>query len=418
MAAAKATSIAAMNAAIIAKLKEVPEVGYHVDDLAKSLNASTKKEVQARLYDLQNKGEVQRLPGNKWRLTPTAAAEPAATPATAAAPQAIPVNTHPSIKLPGITGFASYKNSLQEYCQKLHYAVPQYNSEKTSGGFVTTVNFGTNVVKGSQGRASSKESDQQAAFEALIALEYLPREAVFQEASKIALPGQKRKNTDAVPMDGATPAKQVTVIEGANQYKSKLNELAQKNKLPAPVYETVGTPNGFFSTVTFNGKPFKSSVCSKKKKDSEQNAAHMAMFLLQQVTSPPEGYNPAMGEGGPNDNAIESMIAEARATTTEATPATPTQSATAASAKNRLQEYCQRMKLSELPKYSTDVRQDKTVISTVVVAMSSYTGDVNTSKKGAEQSAAMKALLDLGLAAGKAAENGAAENGAAMQVEA
>jgi len=50
--------------------------------------------------------------------------------------------------------------------------------------------------------------------------------------------------------------------------------------------------------------------------------------------------------------------------------------------------------------------------------MSSYTGDVNTSKKGAEQSAAMKALLDLGLAAGKAAENGAAENGAAMQVEA
>jgi len=412
--AAKNTSIAAMNQSIITKLKEVPEVGYHVDDLAKALNFSTKKEVQARLYDLQNKGEVQRLPGNKWRMTPTAAVVPTTTPQQPAATQqkVIPHNTHPSIKLPGLTGFASYKNSLQEYCQKLKYAVPQYKSEKTPGGHFCTVTFGTNVVKGSQARGNPKDSEQQAAFESLIALEYLPREAVFQEISKIAVPGtgQKRKAGDDVPMgEGATPAKQVA--DGAHVYKSRLNELSQKNKLPAPEYDTVSTPNGFFTTCTFNGKVFKSAVCSKKKKDSEQNAAHMAMYLLNQVTSPPEGYNPAMGEG-PNNTAIDNMIAEARAAGTTVSNSAP---ATKDSAKNRLQEYCQRMKLAELPKYSTDVRADKSVISTVAVAMSSYTGDVCTTKKLAEQSAAFKALMDLGLAAPKADGQ---TNGQAMQVEA
>jgi len=408
-----------MNAALIAKLKEVAEIGYHVDDLAKLLNFSTKKEVQTRLYDLQNKGEVQRLPGNKWRLTPPAVeAVVTSTPARKAGqkgkpnepkadPQVIPLNTHPAIKLPGIPGFSSYKNTLQEYCQKLKYPVPQYSSEKLGGGFVSTLNFGNTVLKGSQGRPTAKDADQQAAFEALIGLEYLPKDSVFQETAKIAMPGQKRKEAPT-PMDASgPPAKQVSVPEGVNVFKSKLNELAQKNKLPAPTYETVSTPGGFFSTVTFNGRQFKSSMCVPKKKDSEQNAAHMAMYILKQVPGPPEGFNTENGET-PNGDAIQTMIAEARATA--APVATPNPSSI--SAKNRLQEYCQAMKLAELPKYSTDMRADKTVISTVAVAMSSYTGDVSNSKKAAEQSAAMKALLNLGLAADlkkEGAANGAAE---------
>jgi hypothetical protein len=87
------------------------------------------------------------------------------------------------------------------------------------------------MVKGSVGRGAQKEADQQAAFEALIALEYLPREAVFQPPT--AAPGQKRKEPPT-PMDASgPPAKQVSLPTEPNQYKSKLNELAQKNQLPA-----------------------------------------------------------------------------------------------------------------------------------------------------------------------------------------
>jgi dsRNA-specific ribonuclease len=195
------------------------------------------------------------------------------------------------------------------------------------------------------------------------------------------------------------PAKQVSLPTEPNQYKSKLNELAQKNQLPAPTYTTVSTPGGFFSTVTFNGREFKSSKCVRRKKESEQNASHMAMYLLKQVPTPPEDFNAENGEA-PNCDAIQSMIAEARATSTTVIP-------TAASAKNRLQEYCQQSKLPELPKYSTDMRQDKTVISSVDVGGNCYTGDVSASKKAAEQSAAMKALVNLGLAV-PPPQNGAA----------
>lgn len=83
--------------------------------------------------------------------------------------------------------------------------------------------------------------------------------------------GTKRKSEPSTPtiMDGSSPAKlpaksiQVnnnnTNGENSKTSKSKLNELAQKNKLNQPTYDTVHTPNGFFTTVTFNGRQFKVS---------------------------------------------------------------------------------------------------------------------------------------------------------------
>ena len=86
---------------------------------------------------------------------------------------------------------------------------------------------------------------------------------------------------------------------------------------------------------------------------------------------------------------VISMIAEAREATKKPAPA---------SMKSRLQEYCQRSK-KPLPAYQTDMRPDKTVISTVTVDGKSFTSDVSPSKKLAEHAAAEKALLDLDLLA-------------------
>lgn len=383
-----AQSVEQINAAIIGKLRESTDAGLPVDQLTKSIKSTTKKEIQTRLYDLQNKGEVERLPGNKWRVAPQTAA-PAAVQAplatNGAAAAAAPVNTHPLIKIPGMNGWASYKNSLQEYCQKMKYDVPKYTSEKESGGFASTVCFGSNtMVKGTQGRASAKESDQQAAFEALIALEYLPRESTFQEAAKPPI-GVKRKEPPTDMMDIQPPQKQVNVDE-PHMFKSRLNELAQKNRLPAPSWDTVSTAGGFFSTVTFNGRQFKSSQCVPKKKDSQQNASHMALYLLQQVVQPPQGYNDKMAAEAPGCGAIESMIAEARAITT--------------SNKSKLHEHAQKMKFSELqlPRYETTMAEDKSCISTLTVNGANFQSDISKSKKGAEQSAAFKALVALNVA--------------------
>jgi len=46
---------------------------------------------------------------------------------------------------------------------------------------------------------------------------------------------------------------------GGKTWKSSLNELAQKNKLSQPTYQTVDTHGGFDCTVTFNGRQFKVS---------------------------------------------------------------------------------------------------------------------------------------------------------------
>ena len=92
---------------------------------------------------------------------------------------------------------------------------------------------------------------------------------------------RKRKDSGSTVDPSAPPAK-LHCPEGAPMAssKSKLNEMAQKNKLPLPTYNTVTVTNGFFSTVEFNGRPFKSAAICTKKKDAEQSAAKVALDTL------------------------------------------------------------------------------------------------------------------------------------------
>ena len=92
---------------------------------------------------------------------------------------------------------------------------------------------------------------------------------------------RKRKDSGSTVDPSAPPAK-LHCPEGAPMAssKSKLNEMAQKNKLPLPTYNTVTVTNGFFSTVEFNGRQFKSAAICTKKKDAEQSAAKVALDTL------------------------------------------------------------------------------------------------------------------------------------------
>merc|ERR1711962_1072021 len=399
---------------ILQHLTGAGDVGLHIDDLVKLTSLKNRREIQPQLYDLQNKGQIERLPGNKWKAcaitqeaTPpvvnTSATPipptppPAAMNGTAKTPTQTPPATgaadKPALNLPPSGKFASYKNALQEYCQKLKIPVASYASEKINTGFMGVVSFADVVVRADIAAPTAKEADLRAAFAALKKLEYFPADMQYTPTTTPKKEGAlKRKEAPSNPSE--PPAKQQQMeVDGAPSgpsFKSKLNELAQKNKLPAPTYDTVNSSNGFFSTVVFNGTNFKSAAPSSKKKNAEQSAAHMALFFLKQVTDPPQGYNPFNDVGSPPQKTdVISMIAEAREATKKPAPL---------SMKSRLQEYCQRSK-KPLPAYQTDMRPDKTVISTVTVDGKSFTSDVSPSKKLAEHAAAEKALLDLDLLA-------------------
>ena len=58
-------------------------------------------------------------------------------------------------------------------------------------------------------------------------------------------------------------------------YKNKLQEYCQKNKLKLPLYYTFACDTGFVSTVTVNGKKFKGTQTSTKK-GAEKSAAEVA----------------------------------------------------------------------------------------------------------------------------------------------
>ena len=56
------------NNALLDALRNAGTAGLHIDDIMKLLGFDARKQVQPRLYDLQNRGLVERLPAQKWRI--------------------------------------------------------------------------------------------------------------------------------------------------------------------------------------------------------------------------------------------------------------------------------------------------------------------------------------------------------------
>jgi len=390
----QAASTRAADEMIMNVLRGAGPVGVHIDDVTQIVGLPGNKDTLARLKYLQLTRMVEQMNGQLWKITDKggevmARADP---PPEANGSITLPHGTNlPEINLPGIGKFNSYKNSFQEYCQKVKLAIPVYRVDHKIGvGFVGSVSFGTNSIRASRAVSTSKEATLFVAFEALKQLGYFSDEVNFKDTSIL---GKRKEGSN---LEDAPPSKKpFTVI--ASTFKSRLNELAQKNKLPLPTYNTVTTNSGFFSTCQFNGREFKSTSTFAKKKDSEQSAAQVAVQVL--IGKVPESTN------GNHDEAAVAALAELDQPKMEGDVTSMIQQARTAAAgkkvvslKNRLQEYCQRLK-KDLPTYTTALTSNQSFVSTVVVDGAKYTGDVRNSKKNAETSAAEGALKCLGLMA-------------------
>ena len=98
--------------------------------------------------------------------------------------------------------------------------------------------------------------------------------------SSFLLVGTKRPNSSQDSWYSKKPKQMAVESNKCSSFKSKLNELAQKRHLDTPIYQTVFSSSGYLSTVTFNGREFKSISSYLKKKDAEQNAALVAYNIL------------------------------------------------------------------------------------------------------------------------------------------
>ena len=93
-------------------------------------------------------------------------------------------------------------------------------------------------------------------------------------------------------MDPTSPPNKIQNVEQSENlsYKSKLNEIAQKNKLPVPKYEIIGHGFLFAAIVQFQERTFRSCRPFAKKKEAEQNAAHVTLYELGHIADQPVGW--------------------------------------------------------------------------------------------------------------------------------
>jgi len=285
--------------------------------------------------------------------------------------------SRPKVYLPGDEKFSSYKNSLQEYCQKKRMDIPQYKTTKVSGGVTATLTFSTHHFSSPFVAGNVKDAESRIAFEALQRIGYLQAEKYVGVDTQL-----KRK----VLSGNAVSLEKKVKSESVANHKSTLHEYAQKHKKELPTYNTVASGGGFISTLKFDGQEYRGDVPGSKIKDAEQIAAKVA---LAAVTGQSVPQQKVAATTKPSDELdINQMISEQRNTTASIQPS---------SLKNRLQEYCQRLGKS-LPTYTTVyLEADRFYQSVVQVEAVEYSGLPKSGKKNAEFAAAEVALRDLDL---------------------
>jgi len=359
--------------------------------------------------------------------------------------------------VPGDPKFISFKNSLQECCQKQHLHVPDYKTWKNLYGFSAKVEVAGNTFKSTGIQSDRKEAEQNVAYNALLNLGLIDSTVSFdvKTAAAIKRPGMKRPAIDNTENDvHGKRGKRAKLETVSTSYKSRLNEFCQKFRLSIPSYDTVKADTGkeFITTIVFNKKVYQSNGSQPTKKLAEQNAAQVVLHMLNQCPAPAPSHqefvehckkmssqnaSTASNETStatttlstasvsvhqiplptppPADQPVSTLASIQPSTTSTSTFSGPkaetistpdhqpsTESTTTAkpasvftSHKNSLQEHCQKNKLA-LPVYSS-VRENGVFTCTVQVAGKSFTSTACNTKKGSEQTAANVALKGLGL---------------------
>ena len=75
-------------------------------------------------------------------------------------------------------------------------------------------------------------------------------------------------------------------------HKDKIRRLAKMFSIAAPVYDTVRSSDGLFSsTIEYDGNSFQSLGHIRNREDAEQSAAHVALYVLGEEQEFPKGFN-------------------------------------------------------------------------------------------------------------------------------
>lgn len=350
--------------------------------------------------------------------------------------------------IPGELNFISYKNSLQECCQKQQLPVPVYKTWKNSYGYSAKVEVAGNTFKSTGIQGDHKEAQQNAAYNALLSLGLIDTTVSFDVKTATAIKRPAVDNSTIQDPYGKR-IKLESTSPVATSYKSRLNEFCQKFRLSIPSYDTVKTDTGkgFITTIVFNKKVYQSTGPQPTKKLSEQNAAQVVLHMLNQCPAPPpscqdfvehcklltsqstessstqtstpitlttaEAIQQIPLPTSPAPTSVAQIPIPAAQTTPTvqhfstpivekiSAPVTPPSTAQAkpqstfTSHKNSLQEYCQKSKIA-MPVYFSH-RENGVFTCTVHVQGVSYTSNSCNTKKGSEQTAANVALKALGL---------------------
>lgn len=121
---------------------------------------------------------------------------------------------------PSDASFISFKNSLQEYCQKTGLAVPSYKSFKSGYGYSATVELSNGKRYHTQSiQKDKKEAEQFAALETLKSLSLLPLNTNFVNPPKPQLGGKCTVNS----LNGDMPVRWTTV--GKKGIKNKVYQM-------------------------------------------------------------------------------------------------------------------------------------------------------------------------------------------------
>lgn len=268
-----------------------------------------------------------------------------------------------------------YKNALQSCAQKKKLDIPKYNTNETKEKmFISIVLFYGKEFK-SKPKPSKKDAEQDAAEEAL--------KFLGNEDSEVSNEKNESPSAELQVMDSTLSTQQ----KGKN-YKNLLQEKAQKQKIPYPIYFNKKTDTGFLSEVMYDGGTYSPVMDPQNRKvDAEQKAAQ---FVLTYLDREEERSEPTSGNASPPqpDDASDE----------EGREVSPTKNASK-QFKVILNEHVQKITKGQLPEYKAEKNSDGKFVCTVTVF-----GEVYKSPSGmnsisdAKESAASEACKVLQLA--------------------
>ena len=283
-----------------------------------------------------------------------------------------------------------YKIYLQSYAQKKKLGLPKYETIETEEkGFISTVCFEGKEFKSNEPKPSKKEAEENAAEQALI----------FIGNKDLEVSNEK---DDSTSVDHQVMGRNLTSQQKDKNYKNLLQEIAQKKKIPNPIYNSSKKGDGFLSDVMYDGQWYSPDISPQNKKvDAEQKAAHFVLACLDRPAdrlSLEKEDSPVMDAPCDEADAISKMTSLAKATSTETSTSNKSlSSADTPDGKTYitlLNEYAQKTR-GKKPEYECipGPDDDKSFRSKVIVSGKVFEGTGYCStKKASKQMAAKEAM--------------------------